>query len=69
MIKHIFQSSENGLWYDGNNFNVTKDKAVRYPSSVNPIYFRFNHGNLLVIREEVKENDDISNHLLSSSND
>jgi hypothetical protein len=69
MTKHIFQSSENSLWYDGNDFNVSKDKAVRYPESVTPIYFKYNHASLRVIQEEVIENDSSTDYVCSSGND
>jgi hypothetical protein len=55
MTKHIFQNSVTGLYYNGNGFFVDKNKAVRYPTSVTLIYFRYNHKDAKIIQEEVED--------------
>ena len=54
--KRIFQRQDTKKWWTGGSWSDSKEDAFKFPTSVCPIDFRFNHEDTPVIFETVETN-------------
>ncbi len=53
VTKRIFQNASTGLWYDGEGFRVSRERAFPFPTHVVVVDFRYNFGEVNVRSEDV----------------
>lgn len=51
--KRIFQDTTTGLWFDGSGFRVHRESALRFPTHVVVVDFRYNWPDVAVRWEDV----------------
>ena len=63
--KRIFQDTTTGLWFDGSGFRVHRESALRFPTHVVVVDFRYNWPGVMVrwedvwVSEEMEEVDEV----------
>ena len=52
--KRMFQNTQTGLWFDGSGFRVHRESALRFPTHVVVVDFRYNWPDVTVRWEDVE---------------
>ena len=50
----MFQNTQTGLWFDGSGFRVHRESALRFPTHVVVVDFRYNWPDVTVRWEDVE---------------